>query len=159
MTGGTHTLAGTTAGLALGLGLHFPPAPALALALFAALGALLPDIDHPASTVGRRFRLLSVPTGWLFHHRGFTHSLAALALVTAAGVHYGGVYGVALGIGYATHLITDGMTKSGLMLLWPFPALLHLLPRGLRLTTGGRLERLIFFMLTSLTGWLIWRCL
>ena len=38
--------------------------------LIAAVGGLLPDIDHPESVIGRRVRFLSHPISAIFGHRG-----------------------------------------------------------------------------------------
>jgi inner membrane protein len=57
--------------------LGFPAFDPVALAL-AIGGALLPDIDHPQSWVGRRARLISQPLAALIGHRGFTHSILAV---------------------------------------------------------------------------------
>ncbi|MEJ1267581.1 metal-dependent hydrolase [Pantoea ananatis] len=43
------------------------------------LTCLLPDIDHPKSLLGQRLRWLSHPIARAFGHRGFTHSLLAVA--------------------------------------------------------------------------------
>lgn len=45
----------------------------------ALLTSLLPDIDHPRSLLGQRLRWISVPIARAFGHRGFTHSLLAVA--------------------------------------------------------------------------------
>ncbi|WP_427925738.1 metal-dependent hydrolase [Shewanella algae] len=38
-------------------------------------GSLLPDLDHPSSTIGKRVLFVSVPLAGLFGHRQFTHSI------------------------------------------------------------------------------------
>lgn len=54
--------------------------------------------------------------------------------------------------GYGSHLIADMVTLSGLPILWPlYGEPLHLLPRGLRITTGGCIEWLIWFGVIALT--------
>ncbi len=40
--------------------------------------ALLPDLDHPRSLLGRQLPWISGPLSRLFGHRGFTHSLLAV---------------------------------------------------------------------------------
>lgn len=87
-----------------------------------ALGALLPDIDHPGSAVGRRVRVISVPLSAIFGHRGFTHSLLALGGCLAALVMggWGQMWVQPLVIGYLSHLLADMLTPSGVPLLWPY---------------------------------------
>ncbi len=87
-----------------------------------ALGALLPDIDHPGSAVGRRVRVISVPLSAIFGHRGFTHSLLALGGCLAALVMggWGQMWVQPLVIGYLSHLLADMLTPSGVPLFWPY---------------------------------------
>jgi inner membrane protein len=86
----------------------------------AALGALLPDIDHPGSWVGKRLILVSAPISAVLGHRGVTHSLFA-ALGMAVLLAMGGLDHAAapLAAGYLSHLLADGLTPSGVPLFWP----------------------------------------
>jgi inner membrane protein len=99
----------------------------IAATALAGLGALLPDIDHPQSALGRRIPLISHPLARLVGHRGVTHSLVAALTVTLALVMWagqGGGPGVAatapLAVGYLSHLAGDMLTPSGVPLLWPW---------------------------------------
>ena len=95
--------------------------------LIAALGGLLPDIDHPESVIGRRVRVLSLPISTVFGHRGITHSL--LATGAMVGVLWWITHNPAyepyrwmiapLCIGYLSHLLGDSMTPSGVPLFYP----------------------------------------
>ncbi|PHM45726.1 hydrolase [Xenorhabdus mauleonii] len=90
------------------------------------LASLLPDIDHPSSTLGRLFRFISIPIARLCGHRGFTHSLLALIAgiilfqteipadwpIPTDFIH-------AMVVGYISHLIADMLTPAGIPLLWP----------------------------------------
>ncbi|WP_142849004.1 metal-dependent hydrolase [Telmatospirillum sp. J64-1] len=89
----------------------------IALAVF---GALLPDIDHPQSWAGRKFRLISVPLAALVGHRGVTHSLLA-TLACLLAVLWMGMEAMAtpLVVGYLSHLAADTCTPSGVPYLWP----------------------------------------
>lgn len=111
----------------------------------AAASALLPDIDHPNSALGRRVPWLSGPISIVFGHRGITHSaLALLAVVVALtwlwrqGPAGGAIDLTMLGlpttpdpavtwvlvqavaVGYLSHLVGDWLTPSGIPLLWPW---------------------------------------
>lgn len=85
-----------------------------------ALGALLPDIDHPESWLGRRLKPISIPISAVFGHRGITHSLLA---ILALGIVLLGEIGPAwvspLVVGYLSHLAGDWLTKSGIPLFYP----------------------------------------
>lgn len=109
-----------------------------------AIGSLIPDIDHPNSTVGQKFRFLSRTVNNLFGHRGITHAPITLLIMsyllffasTYIPLEYKG-YGLAfiLGIimGYASHLFLDSLTVSGIPLLYPFSKKMY---RIARLRTG-----------------------
>lgn len=93
----------------------------------AAIGGLLPDLDHPESTLGRRIPFISLPLSALFGHRGMTHGLLAtvglLAILFAvtAMPNYTTFRALVapLCIGYLSHLLGDSLTPSGIPLLWP----------------------------------------
>lgn len=95
------------------------------------VGGLLPDIDHPTSRVGKRLSSISKIINTLFGHRGFTHSILAVLLFAYSlfiltsiipEVLIGFYLPFALGliVGYASHLLLDMMTVSGIPLLYPF---------------------------------------
>ena len=85
-------------------------------------GALLPDIDHPKSWLGRRLWFISAPLSLMIGHRGLTHSLLAVIVLGGALTVYGslGSYLVAsVCIGYLTHMAGDFVTKGGIPVFWP----------------------------------------
>ncbi|WP_373689584.1 metal-dependent hydrolase [Photobacterium pectinilyticum] len=91
--------------------------PLLALPLVL-LGALLCDVDHPESTIGRLCLFISWPIRIIFGHRGITHSLLAiLCLWYFLGSN---PYACAIIIGASTHLLGDFLTPSGIPLLYPY---------------------------------------
>jgi inner membrane protein len=95
--------------------------PAEPVALSAALaGSLLPDIDHPQSWAGRKLRVVSVPLSLVVGHRGVTHSLLAVIAGIVLLAWMGLDQPMApLVVGYLSHLAADGLTPSGVPLLWP----------------------------------------
>lgn len=127
---------------------HQPSLPMVAIYAMGLLGGLLPDIDHPKSFIGSKVPLL--PT-LLFRygggHRGVTHSLLALSLLTAAGFFLAAVLGFqdnaavcwSLGLGYASHLGADLITNRGIPALWP----LRQRYRVPITVTGSRMEAVI----------------
>jgi inner membrane protein len=93
--------------------------------LVAAIGGLLPDIDHPQSALGRRIPWVSIPLSAVFGHRGFTHSLLAVLMVMllliAIPIPASWQWIVyPLCIGYLSHLLGDAVTASGIPLLYPW---------------------------------------
>ncbi len=117
--------------------------------------------------LGAPFALAATIVGWVMtgllgslswlvrravSHRGFTHTILCTALIgggaTWLSLRLVGswVPGVALAIGYASHLLTDAMTYRGVDALRPFvPFTVHLLPPGLRFGNGGVREGVAVF--------------
>jgi len=92
-----------------------PALDPLAIAL-ATAGALLPDIDHPASWVGRHLRVISRPLATTTGHRGVAHSLVAV-LACLIFLSREGLSRVVIDppiVGYLSHLAADLLTTSGL---------------------------------------------
>lgn len=118
MLGVTHVLFGLLVGSVFA---YFLGDDSLFL-LFAALGALFPDVDHPKSMLGRFVK----PVGYFAKHRGFLHSLLAGVFFTVLlelllrvlGV-FNTQYPLVFFAGYLSHLLLDGSTKSGVYALWP----------------------------------------
>ena len=129
------------------------------LAACAAFGALLPDLDASESKI----RSISygsirpfVPFAQIIHrtwgHRGLLHSplglcFAALGAVLLALCGFG-LPALALWLGYASHLVADASTKSGIP-GWPNRQnrRLWLLPLKWRFTTGSWAEEALLPLL------------
>lgn len=148
MKAATHVLAGAAAWTGVAWldsgGLAQPEGLAAA-----ALGALLPDIDHPRSWFGRRMGLLSRLLSMVVGHRGITHSLLAVVMCLYGLLIVGrGAIAPAVLVGYLSHLLCDSLTRHGVPLLWPWRR-----PFGLRLvTTGGAGEAAFALVLAAATG-------
>jgi inner membrane protein len=117
---GSHVVLGAAAWLVAAPALGLPALDPAGLAL-AVGGALLPDIDHPKSWVGRRTKPLSSVIAGILGHRGATHSL--LAVVGCAWLLFHGGYSrttvAPVVVGYLSHLAGDLLTPRGLRLAWP----------------------------------------
>lgn len=104
-------------------------------AALAALGSLLPDIDHPNSTIAnwgsrsiKPFKMIAYPISMIFGHRGITHSLFAVIGCAAVLTWFAisrdmGAESVmivsAIVTGYLSHVFADFTTHSGVPWLWP----------------------------------------
>lgn len=149
MMAGSHVVVGVALWAVTANVAGAPIADPQALAA-AAFGALLPDIDHPQSWAGRKMRVVSVPLSLLVGHRGITHSalavLAASALLMTMGF---GWVAAPVAVGYLSHLLADGLTPSGVPLLWPSKRRFTLnLCR-----TGGIVEIVLVAAIAVAGGW------
>ncbi|MDP3727893.1 MAG: metal-dependent hydrolase [bacterium] len=111
--------------------------------------ALLPDVDHPGSTLGRKIWPLSSVISFFFGHRGFLHSIFVPLGFLALG-YYLDVFwiGAAIAGGYCAHLVSDALTLSGIRPFWLGPKV-----RGI-VKTGGLLEMVFFFLMLVFFVWL-----
>ena len=126
------------------------------------IGALAPDLDAEEGSqlqyeMGEAGMAI---TQWLqsfgVEHRGLTHyglsTLIIIAVSTLIGwcVGYWDV-GLSLGLGYLSHVLADSMTIDGIPLWAPFSEKrFHILPKLLRVRSGGPVEPLVFIMVTVL---------
>lgn len=89
----------------------------------AVLGSLLPDLDSPHSALGRLVPGMSAALE-RWRHRTVTHSLLALTGMALLALPLGWVSPslyAGLLLGYASHLLADCATVSGVVLFWPCP--------------------------------------
>lgn len=125
------------------------------LMAFAVAGALVPDLDAVESKV-KHVRIIGikplVPLARTinrdFGHRGLLHSLRgwmiwAFFLLTLS-AWTGWLPVVALSLGYASHLVGDACTRTGIPFLYPKPERWFLSPAWLRVTAGSADEELFF---------------
>ncbi|MBV9470994.1 MAG: metal-dependent hydrolase [Abitibacteriaceae bacterium] len=117
-------------------------------------GSLLPDLDAAESkikhfSVGgiQAFAPLSNEIHQRLGHRGFLHSLLGSGLVGLLALPLLPVLGwsawAAFLLGYLSHLVADGCTRSGVPLLHPRLIRYYLLPSWLRITTGSLAEEML----------------
>jgi len=128
------------------------PGATPALMGVAALGSVLPDLDHPDSFVSGRVWGRSLPArlavGVAFRHRGFLHTLTAAAVVCAGALfaapylHMPHAVPYYLAFGYATHLLGDAFT-GGVPLLGPFVRRWYAFAH---FGVGGLVEHLVFLV-------------
>ncbi len=147
MRGDTHIVGGITASLAFAQISNGNP---LVLVGAGVIGALLPDICHRGSKIGRKFPIVSKIVNSLFGHRSFTHSLLFLFLVGML-LHTLIPYeSISLGIllGMASHIFLDMGTKKGVKLFFPVSISVRL---PLTTKTGSKAEKVVFMLLTMLS--------
>jgi inner membrane protein len=152
MMGYTHAAVGAVAGASIG---QMAGSPWLG-GIIGALAALAPDIDHPGSLMGSRFRVISVLLEFFAGHRTVTHTvwfcfvvgLLAGFIGRMAAVTFGLyvnpllLFGIAF-LGSVTHLALDALTLSGVK---PFAPLWDVAIRG-HVRTGNFIAELSIIVL------------
>jgi inner membrane protein len=120
MMAGSHVVLGVAAWMIAAPHLGFSPYAPVSVAV-AAGAALIPDVDHPKSWIGRRMRPLSSELAKLLGHRGATHSLLAIFGCVWLLASHGMPRGILapMSVGYLSHLAADMLTPGGLRLAWP----------------------------------------
>lgn len=147
MTGNTHIIGGLAASLAFAQVSNYEP---VLLVGAGVIGAIIPDICHGGSKIGRKLKVLSKVINTLFGHRSFTHSLLFLVLMGVLLNSFVDNESIVLGIlvGMASHYILDMATKNGIKLLYPFKITVRF---PITTRTGGKVEYLVFAILSLLT--------
>jgi membrane-bound metal-dependent hydrolase YbcI (DUF457 family) len=178
MQGKTHIGIGLAAGATAAIAGTGPEGATAWAAL--AFGAVAPDLDGRES-------LASTPSAWLprfipftrlldklvglvmripaniFGHRNTLHYPIIAGAIIFFGAGAGWDWLLWLGIGYASHIVADFMTKMGIPIFGPLSSRNYgLWPRFLRITTGGFREAIVAFLawawaalgvLVSITGY------
>ncbi|KMY32879.1 membrane protein [Lysinibacillus xylanilyticus] len=147
MQGNTHIVGGITASLAFAQISNDNP---LVLVGAGVIGALLPDICHGGSKIGRKFPIISKIVNTMFGHRSFTHSLLFLFLIGMLLHTFIPYESISLGIllGMASHIFLDMCTKKGVKLFFPVSISVRL---PLTTKTGSKAEKVVFMLLTMLS--------
>ena len=120
MLGRDHALSGALVFTALGPSLHVTGTHLAAGVVLAAGAGVLPDIDHPDSTIARCFGFLTEAFAWVVArisggHRHGTHSLVGITVFTLGALAAG------------TYQISGGRIPGHAVFSW------HMLPAGLYL--------------------------
>ncbi|QUW21991.1 metal-dependent hydrolase [Sporosarcina sp. Marseille-Q4063] len=147
MTGKTHILGGIAASLAYTQFTNHDP---LIMVGAGIVGALLPDICHRGSKIGRKLPILSKMINVLFGHRTFTHSLLFLVIITWLLNSFIPSEAVKAGVlaGMVSHYVLDMATKNGIKLFFPLSMTVRF---PLTTRTGGKIESLVFSILSLLS--------
>ena len=123
----------------------------------AGIASLLPDLDHPkskASNLNIITRMISAVVRSVTTHRGLTHWILTCLAFTGIVYLVWPFLAIWFFIGYASHLLLDMMTISGIKVLKPFSSqTCYLLPKFLRFRTGAWAEmgfRLLCWVVAAL---------
>ncbi|AKG73121.1 metal-dependent hydrolase [Salinicoccus halodurans] len=144
MTGKTHIVGGIASSLAFAHFSNFDPVITVGAGI---IGALIPDICHGGSKMGKALPILSKIINLIFGHRSFTHSLLFLVLASFLMDRFLPYDAVKNGlmIGMISHLILDMATKSGIQLFFPISFKVKF---PITIRTGSMPENLVFSILS-----------
>lgn len=147
MTGKTHIMGGIASAAAVVHYQHYDPTIFI---IAGAFGAVLPDICHGGSKIGRRFPLISKVINTIFGHRTFTHSLLFLLLVGYLLTLFTDNSSIIMGVlvGMVSHFILDAATKNGIKLFYPVSIAIRF---PITTKTGGTVENIVLLGLTLVT--------
>ena len=150
MMGRTHMVFGFLAGLIF-LPI-FKPQHQIVFVVLATFASLWPDIDHEGSKINKIFPVTRIAAK-LFKHRGFFHSIFPVAIIYGLGWYFGLLgFGIAIALGYVSHLVSDSITKMGVNLLHPIATLRV---QGF-LETGGMWELVALGVFAALAALKLW---
>ncbi|MBM3309217.1 MAG: metal-dependent hydrolase [Candidatus Altiarchaeales archaeon] len=116
----------------------------------AALGSLIPDLDHPKAFLSRRHWTLQGTSRLIeiaFHHRGITHSLLMLIATTGIGIlalnklQMNANLAIPYAIGYLSHLLADSFNPMGVKLFQPISQ--WTFKTKTKIQTGGITDRIL----------------
>ncbi len=121
-----HLASGVLTGALVSAVADLDPARAVVFTGITTVCALLPDVDHPDATLPRYLgwpgRVAAWTIGRIFGHRGLTHSVLGIGLLSAGLAFVPGLPAFviwAILLGCVTHVLGDMLTISGVPLFWP----------------------------------------
>lgn len=143
MTGKTHIIGGIAASLAYA---YFSGSDPVILTGAGIVGALLPDICHGGSKIGKQLPIISKIINLIFGHRSFTHSILFLVIIAFLMKTFLPYETVTAGliVGMVSHYILDMGTRSGIQLFFPIDFRVRF---PLTTKTGSMAENVIFSVL------------
>lgn len=96
------------------------------------IGSLLPDLDHPQSTISRMIPIVGGLLSRLTRHRGILHSIMGVticwlvcvglmipAVAVTQDARLSAHIFAGMMIGYVLHVVADSLTKGGVRLFYP----------------------------------------
>lgn len=130
----------------------FHPNNQILFFLLTMFGAMLPDIDHPKSTLGRYVK----PIGKIFKHRGVFHSVFALPVFALLlfWLLDTSRFTFAILLGYVSHLLGDALSKEGIKPLTPFS---NWSLRFALFRVGSAFEVVLLLLIVAADIWLLLR--
>lgn len=91
----------------------------LLFVLIAVFFSIFPDIDERKSKIGKKYKKTSWIINFIFGHRGFFHSIFVPLILFFVLYNINNEIGIAVLVGYLSHLFMDALTKNGIRPLYP----------------------------------------
>ncbi|MBI2134972.1 metal-dependent hydrolase [Candidatus Woesearchaeota archaeon] len=115
--------------------------------------SLFPDIDESKSKIGRKNKVLSKTINFFFGHRGIFHTIWIPSLLFLVLILFNVkiIIGIAVLIGYISHLFLDAITKHGIM---PFYPIYNKRINGF-FRTNSLSEKIFFIIIIALVLYLV----
>jgi len=113
--------------------------------------SIFPDIDERKSKIGRKNKTLSTIINFMFGHRGFFHSIYIPLFLYFIFYYISNEIGLAILVGYFSHLFMDGLTKNGIRPLYP---IINKKING-PIKTNSILEKILFLVIIFLILYLL----
>jgi inner membrane protein len=124
---------------------HFSVSNQILYIILFMFASLLPDIDKVQSKVSEKIKIVSFIIRFFLGHRGLMHSIWIPLIFYLTLWGFSMNIAIALSFGYLSHLLLDGLTPSGVKILWPLNKKL----KGF-IRTGSLMEYLLFVLLIVL---------
>ena len=118
----------------------------LIFVLIAVFFSIFPDIDESRSKIGRKNKIFSIPIKFVFGHRDIFHTIYVPIILFAIIFNLSETIGIAMIIGYASHLLMDALTKHGIR---PLSPLIRTRIYGF-VKTNSVFEKLFFLLILAL---------
>lgn len=103
------------------------------------VSSLFPDIDSRFSYIGRK--TIAKPAQLVADHRGIIHSYTLCITLSIIIAFFYPMIALPFFLGYSFHLFADTFTSQGIRPFWPFKGV----SKGF-ITTGGKIDRIIFYI-------------
>ena len=118
----------------------------LIFVLIAVFFSIFPDIDDTKSKIGKENKFISRIINFVFGHRGFFHSIYIPLILFFVFYNINNEIGIAVLVGYFSHLFMDALTKAGII---PFYPLINRKINGF-FKTNSLLEKIFFLVVVLL---------
>lgn len=126
------------------------------LLTFTGLGSLLPDIDYPYTTLGKKVKPISNLLYKTIGHRTYTHDLFLMIIIMALSIYkYNNIFMYFLWLGILGHLFLDSLTAKGIPFLYLFNKKnIHLTPYRFRFNSNSFRAKIITIFFCFLYGYI-----